>query len=62
MKNLNFELKTVACLFQDLKKYIYYYWFAFPTFLVPTSFNLLNPVQTIGERFSTDEVKEFLSN
>ncbi|CAF4562167.1 unnamed protein product, partial [Rotaria sp. Silwood2] len=43
-------------IFADLKKYIYYYWFAFPTFLVPTSFYLLNPVQSIGERFSTDEI------
>ncbi|CAF1015529.1 unnamed protein product [Adineta ricciae] len=43
-------------IFADLKKYIYHYWFAFPTFLVPTSFNLLNQVQSIGERFSADEI------
>ncbi|CAF0852177.1 unnamed protein product [Rotaria sordida] len=43
-------------IFADLKKYIYYYWFAFPTFLVPTSFYLLNPIQSIGERFSIDEI------
>ncbi|CAF4673728.1 unnamed protein product, partial [Rotaria sp. Silwood1] len=43
-------------IFADLKKYIYHYWFAFPTFLIPTSFNLLNPIQSIGERFSTDEI------
>jgi len=46
-------------IFADLKKYIYHYWFAFPTFLIPTSFNLLNPIQSISERFSTNEVKKF---
>ncbi|CAF0967613.1 unnamed protein product [Adineta steineri] len=43
-------------IFADLKKYIYHYWFAFPTFLMPTSFNLLQPVQSISERFSIDEI------
>jgi len=46
-------------IFADLKKYIYNYWFAFPTFLIPTSFNLLNSIQTISERFSSNEVKKF---
>ncbi|CAM4741313.1 unnamed protein product [Rotaria magnacalcarata] len=43
-------------IFADLKKYIYHYWFAFPTFLVPTAFNLLNPVKSIGEQFPSDEI------
>ncbi|UJR31382.1 hypothetical protein I4U23_018876 [Adineta vaga] len=47
-------------IFADLKKYIYHYWFAFPTFLVPTSFNLINPVQSIGEHFSQDEITKIV--
>ncbi|CAM4940969.1 unnamed protein product [Rotaria socialis] len=43
-------------IFADLKKYIYHYWFAFPTFLVPTAFNLSSPVKPIGEQFSSDEI------
>ncbi|CAF5227222.1 unnamed protein product, partial [Rotaria magnacalcarata] len=43
-------------IFADLKKYIYHYWFAFPTFLVPTAFNLLSPVKSIGEQFPSDEI------
>lgn len=50
----NFETKKF---FQDLKKYFFTFWFAFPTFLVPKSFELNSPVQSIGQRFSSEKVR-----
>lgn len=40
---------------QDLKKYHYWYWFAFPAFISQTE-TLLSPVQTLAEVFSEKQV------
>ena len=41
---------------QDLKKYHYYYWFAFPALKEVTDVTHTKPVQTLAERFTEQQV------
>ena len=50
---------TVICvdLLQDLKKYIYYYWFAYPAFKLPAGYEpKLQKQQSLDSRFTSEQV------
>ena len=53
--------RFVIHMFADLKKYHYYYWFAFPAFVLPKEIQLQKKPTLISEEFSEDKCKAFSS-
>lgn len=41
---------------QDLKKYHFYYWFAFPCVCPAADFTLNGPPQTLTDKYSSEQV------
>jgi len=54
----NFLLFTFA----DLKKYHYYYWFAFPAFMEPKTISLVEQPKSIGTVFTDVQVSSLVSS
>jgi ubiquitin-like modifier-activating enzyme ATG7 len=48
--------------FADLKKYQYYYWFAFPALCVPKKVNVVRDVVPISQRFSESQIESLISS
>ena len=58
LNNPSILTRFVCHMFADLKKYHYYYWFAYPAFILPNSIQMSEPVKPISEVFDSD----FISN
>ena len=56
-KNVAFSsLKSLFFPSQDLKKYHYYYWFAFPALIIEQNATAKKPVK-VSDKFSTEQVR-----
>lgn len=47
--------------FADLKKYHYYYWFAFPAFILPKTIPLVQQPQMLSTQFTDDQITSLLT-
>ena len=51
--------RFVVHMFSDLKKYHYYYWFAFPAFVLPDSIKIVEGIRPVKEVLGEESVKQF---